>query len=214
VQNRTGRPDARKPGALKAKPPELPLAKVYSDLQITDGKLRGKFFKINPSPKLRNTSRKLREIMFKIILRRVRGKRFLDICAGSGVVALEAISRGALLGTFVDRSAKMSSLIRSNMAAMEVKSGHGEVFEIEAVPFLKQMEKRRRVWDVVYFGAPFDTNYDEALEYFGRGVCIESKGMLIIEHHSEMFFPEKIGRLRRWRVVVEDDSALSFYEKV
>lgn len=214
AHKRSGRPDPRKTASTKPKPPELPLAKVYSDLQITDGKLRGKFFKTNPSPKLRNTSRKLREVMFKIILRRVRGKRFLDICAGSGVIAIEAISRGSLLGTFVDRSAKMCSLIRNNMAEMEIKPGHGEVFEMEAVPFLKQIEKRRRFWDVVYFGAPFDTNYDEALEYFGRGACIESKGMLIIEHHAEMFFPEKLGRLRRWRVVVESDSALSFYEKV
>lgn len=187
--------------------------KVYSELQVTDGKLRGKFLIGSASPKIKPTTRKLREIMFRLISRRVRGKRFLDVCAGAGAVGIEAISRGALLGTFVERSAKMCSYIRKNMETTEIKEGHGEIFELEAIPFLKRMGKRKRQWDVVFLDPPYDTNYDELLDYFKRGVCIRQRGVLIIEHHAEMFFPEKIGVLKRWRVIVEGDSALSFYER-
>jgi 16S rRNA (guanine(966)-N(2))-methyltransferase RsmD len=187
--------------------------KVYSEMQVTDGKLRGKFLVGSTSPKIKPTTRKLREIMFRLISRRVRGKRFLDVCAGAGAVGIEAISRGALLGTFVERSAKMCSFIRKNMETMEIKEGHGEIFELEAIPFLKRMGKRKRQWDVVFLDPPYDTNYDEILDYFKRGVCIRQRGVLIIEHHAEMFFPEKIGVLKRWRVIVEGDSALSFYER-
>ncbi len=194
------------------KPPTL--AKVYSEMQVTDGKHRGKFFKSTTSPKIKPTSRSIRETMFKMVMRRVRGKRFLDLCAGSGAVGLEAISRGALLGTFVDRSAKMCSFIKKNMESMEIKEGHGEVFEIEVVPFLMRMAKRKRFWDVVFLDPPYDTNYDEILEYMSRGVCIKPHGTFIIEHHAEMFFPEKLGVLKRWRVIVEGESALSFYERV
>ena len=188
--------------------------KVYSEMQVTDGKHRGKFFTSTTSPKVRPTTRRIRETMFKMVSRRVRGKRFLDLCAGSGSVGIEAISRGALLGTFVERSAKMCSFIKKNMAAMEIKEGHGEVFEIEVVPFLKRMQKRRRFWDVVFLDPPYDTNYDEILDYLSRGVCIKPRGTFIIEHHAEMFFPEKLGVLKRWRVIVEGESALSFYERV
>lgn len=187
--------------------------KITSEMQVTDGKLRGKFLKSTTSPKVRPTTRKLREILFKIITRRIRGRRFLDVCAGSGAVGIEAISRGALLGTFVERSAKMCSFIRKNMESLAIKEGHGEVFESEAVPFLKQMAKRRRYWDVVFLDPPYDTNYDEILAYFSRGVCIKPKGLLVIEHHAEMFFPENLGVLKRWRVIVEGDSALSFYDR-
>ena len=188
--------------------------KVYSEMQVTDGKLRGKFLTSSTSPKIRPTTRKLREILFRLISRRVRGKRFLDICAGSGAVGIEAISRGALLGTFVERSAKMCSFIRKNMETMEIKEGHGEIFELEAIPFLKQMAKRKRQWDVVFLDPPYDTNYDELLEFFKRGVCVKHRGILVIEHHAEMFFPEKLGIMKRWRVIVEGESALSFYERV
>lgn len=187
--------------------------KVYSEMQVTDGKLRGKFLVSSKSPKIRPTTRKIRELMFRMISRKVRGKRFLDICAGSGAVGIEAISRGALLGTFVERSAKMCSFIRKNMETMEIKEGHGEIFEFEAIPFLKKMAKRKRQWDVVFLDPPYDTNYDELLDYFKRGVCLRPRGVLVIEHHAEMFFPEKLGLLKRWRVVVEGESALSFYER-
>ncbi len=199
----------------KVAPPwkKVVVPKVYSEMQVTDGKHRGKFFQSTTSPKVRPTTRRIRETMFKIISRRVRGKRFLDLCAGSGSVGIEAISRGALLGTFVERSAKMCSFIKKNMAAMEIKEGHGEIFEIEVVPFLKRMQKRRRFWDVVFLDPPYDTNYDEILEYVSRGVCIKPRGTFIIEHHAEMFFPEKLGVLKRWKVIVEGESALIFYER-
>jgi 16S rRNA G966 N2-methylase RsmD len=66
---------------------------------------------------------------------------------------------------------------------------------------------------VVYFDPPYDSNYDEVLAYFSRGAALKPHGVLIIEHHAEMFFPETFGVMKRWRVVVQGDTALSFYEK-
>lgn len=189
------------------------LPKIVSDMQITDGKHRGKYLQSTTSPKVRPTARRIREIMFKILYRRIRAKRFLDLCAGSGMVGMEAMSRGALLGTFVERSAKMCSFIRKNMEVCGIKEGHGEVLEMEAVPFLKQMKKRGRVWDVVYLDPPYDSDYEEILGYLSRGAAVEKGGVLVIEHHAEMFFPEKLGCLKRWRVVVQGDTALSFFER-
>jgi 16S rRNA (guanine966-N2)-methyltransferase len=187
--------------------------KVYSEMQVTDGKHRGKFLQSTASPKVRPTARRIREVMFRLIFRRVRAGRFLDLCAGCGAVGIEAISRGALLGTFVERSAKMCSFIKKNMEACGIKEGHGEVCEIEVVPFLKKMAKRRRFWDVVYYDPPYDTNYEEVLEYLKRGTAVKPGGLLVIEHHAEMFFPEKIGVLRRSRVISQGETALSFYER-
>ena len=193
------------------KRPDLP--KIVSDMQITDGKHRGKYLKSSASPKVRPTARRIREIMFRILFRRVRAGRFLDLCAGSGTVGLEAISRGALLTTFVERKARMCSFIRKNMQILGIKDGHGEIHESEAVAFLKKMDKKRRFWDVVYYDPPYDTDYDEVLKYLERGVSIKPGGVLVIEHHAEMFFPERIGVLKRWRVIVQGDSAISFYDR-
>ena len=192
---------------------EPPKVRIVSDLQITDGKHRGKYLKTSKSPKVQPTKRRIREILFRILYRQVNAGRFLDLCSGAGTIGLEAISRGAIVCTFVERSAKMCSFVKANLENLGIKEGHGEIFETEAVSFLKQMAKRRRFWDVVYFNPPFDSDYDEVLKYFERGVPIRPGGILVIEHHAEMFFPEKIGMMKRWKVVVEGDTAISFFER-
>ena len=194
----------------REKPPPPP---IVSEMQITDGRHRGKHLTGAASPNVSMTARRVRETMFRILYRRVRAGRFLDLCAGTGIVGIEAISRGALIATFVERSARMCSVVRKNLETCGIKTGHGEVVQEEVVPFLKQMHKRKRHWDVVYFDPPRDANYDEVTAYLARGAAIKPKGVLIIEHHSEMFFPEKIGVLTRWRVFEQGATTLSFYER-
>jgi 16S rRNA (guanine966-N2)-methyltransferase len=189
--------------------------KPKPELQIIYGKYKGKDLQSSTSPRMKSTARKVREALFNTLYRRTRFARFLDLCSGCGSVGLEAISRGALLGTFVERSARMCSVIKKNMTSFGVKEGHGEVVETEVVPFLKKMAKRHRVWDIAFFDPPFDANYDEVLKIFARGAALKKKrGILVVAHHSEMFFPEKMGTLRRFRVVnvPETETALSFYE--
>lgn len=187
--------------------------RIVSDMQVTDGKHKGKYLQTTTSLKVRPTARRIREVAFKILYRRIRAKRFLDLCAGCGTVGIEAISRGAIISTFVERSARMCSYIKKNLETCGIKEGHGEICEMEVAPYLKKMWKRRRFWDVVYFDPPYNENYDEALKYFSRGATVTPGGILVIEHHSEMFFPEKIGVLKRFRVVVQGETTLSFYER-
>lgn len=187
--------------------------RIVSDMQVTDGKHKGKYLQSTTSEKVRPTTRRIREVAFKILYRRIRAKRFLDLCAGCGTVGIEAISRGAIISTFVERSAKMCSFIKKNLTTCGIKEGHGEVVEMEAAPFLKKMWKRRRYWDVVYFDPPYNANNEEVLKYLSRGATVTPGGVLVIEHHSEMFFPENIGVMKRFRVVVQGETTLSFYER-
>ncbi|MCS6873130.1 MAG: RsmD family RNA methyltransferase [Pyrinomonadaceae bacterium] len=202
-----------KPAKVRTRKRRVELIK--SDLQITGGKHLGKILETTASPKVRITPAAVRQALFRALRRRIRMKRFLDLCAGAGTVGIEALSRGALLGTFVERSAKMCSFIRKNMEICGIKQGHGEIFQIEAIPFLKRMKKRRRYWDVVYFNPPYDANYDEVLEYFKKGAAVAPKGgMLVIEHPAEMFFDENLGVLKRVNVLTIGDVGLTFYERV
>lgn len=187
--------------------------KIVSDLQITDGKHRGKYLQVSAAAKAKPTSRRIREVFFKILFRRIRARRFLDLCAGSGTIGLEAISRGSIVSTFVEKSPKLCSFIRKNMAALEIKEGHGEIFELELLPFLMRMWKRRRYWDVVYLDARHGEATEEVLGYLGRGATIAPGGNLVVEHDAEIFMPERLGCLKRWRVVVQDGTALSFFER-
>lgn len=189
------------------------LPRIVSDMQITGGKHRGKYLKTTASPKVKITARRIRESLFRILFRKVGARRFLDLCAGAGTVGIEAISRGALIGTFVERSAKMCNFIRKNLQSCGIKEGHGEIYETEAIPFLKRMKKRRRSWELIYFNPPYEMDYNEVLKYFEKGALVSPHGILAIEHHAEMFFPKNIGVMKRWKVIVRGETAVSFYER-
>jgi 16S rRNA (guanine966-N2)-methyltransferase len=213
-----GRPGGGRPGDKGRKPTKpwenQPYVKITSDLQITDGKYRGKLLQNSTSPGMAPSKHRLREMLFKLISpRQVRASRFLDICAGSGLVGLEAISRGAMLGTFVDRSARMATWIRKNAEELGIKSGHAEVIESEVLPFLKDMASRRRRWDIVYFCPPTDGTASEMFKYLGRGVTIAPGGTLVIEHPSEMELPEPLGGLIKARNHKMDGRTLSFFTR-
>src|SRR5216684_3591187 len=71
-------------------------------MRIIAGKYRGRKLKSPPSLETRPTSDRLRETLFNVLAPRIKGARFLDLCAGSGAVGIEALSRGAAQATFVD----------------------------------------------------------------------------------------------------------------
>jgi len=190
-----------------------PEINITSDLQITDGKFKGKILANSKSPKCIPTPRGLREIMFRMLFRRIRGGRFLDLCAGCGMMGLEAISRGSMLSTFVESSSCKSSFLRKNIAELGIKNGHCEVFEIEAAPFLARSAKRKRHWDVVFLGRVNETCGAELISLLSRGSVIEPGGVAVFEHSAEQPLPETIGSLKQWRTLIYHGSSLSFYSR-
>ena len=60
----------------------------------------------------------LRQAIFSSLGERVVGARFLDLFAGSGAYGLEALSRGAGGGTFVEKNAKAVACLRQNLASV------------------------------------------------------------------------------------------------
>ena len=71
----------------------------------------------------RPTSDRLRETLFNVLSPRIEGAVFADLYAGSGAVGIEAISRGASLVDFVDHAPPAIAALRTNLAALEIKSG-------------------------------------------------------------------------------------------
>jgi 16S rRNA (guanine(966)-N(2))-methyltransferase RsmD len=164
---------------------------------------------------IRPTSDRLRETLFNVLAPRIEGARFLDLCAGSGAVGIEAISRGASFVTFVDRSRKMCGLVEANLDLCGVPEELTEVALSEAADFLRRAEGRAVTpYDIAFLDPPYAIDYAPLLELFGARTptLLAEGGILIVEHHHKTTLRDAVGGIRRWRILKQGDSALSFYE--
>jgi 16S rRNA (guanine966-N2)-methyltransferase len=84
----------------------------------------------------------------------VEGARVLDLFAGSGALAIEALSRGASEATFVDSAASAIAAIERNLAAIGVTA---EVRRQRATAFLEQARNDARQYDLVFVDPPYQT---------------------------------------------------------
>lgn len=98
-------------------------------MQITAGTLKGRKLLPPADKAIRPTASRTREAMFNLLAHApaprglsscIQGQRVADICCGSGLLGLEALSRGAGSATFVDATRESLTLARANAEHLRV----------------------------------------------------------------------------------------------
>lgn len=180
-------------------------------MRIIAGIYRGRVLKSPPDGKTRPTSDRLRETLFNVLAPSIGSDtRFLDLCAGTGAIGMEALSRGAEFTTFVDRSKRACGLIEENLDKLGVPETQTDVQNLTAENFTGR--DHNLGWDLAYFDPPYDSDYSIVLHDFGTRHLLREGGTLIVEHHAKKHMPEEVGHLRRWRILKQGHTSLSFYE--
>src|SRR6202011_2051225 len=88
---------------------------MRAQIRIVSGSLRGRKVICNVHPQLRPTPDMVREALFSILGNAVPERPFFDVFAGTGVVGLEALSRGAGRVTFVERDFRVAAEIDGHL---------------------------------------------------------------------------------------------------
>lgn len=183
-------------------------------MRIIAGKYRGRNLKSPPFLQVRPTSDRLRETLFNVIAPRIEGARFLDLCAGSGTVGIEALSRGVSHVTFVDKSRKMCALVEANLDLCRVPEEQTKVVQADTADYLSRSVKQEAAtWDIVFFDPPYAADYLQVLALLGKttGKLLAEEGMIVVEHHHKNGLPDELGSIIRSRILKQGDSALSFF---
>jgi 16S rRNA (guanine(966)-N(2))-methyltransferase RsmD len=152
--------------------------------------------------------------LFNVISPFLPSSRFLDLCAGSGAVGIEALSRAAGHSTFVDRSRQMSKLIETNLKLCRIEPADFTIVAAAAIDYLrKQVKTGSPGWDLIFFDPPYADEHLPVLEALGgyAHALINEGGVLIVEHHHKTSLPESCGELERYRILKQGESSLTFY---
>lgn len=103
-------------------------------IRIIGGQLRNSRLDVPDLPGLRPTAERVRETLFNWLAPVMSGLRCLDLCAGTGALGVEALSRGAAAVQFVERDAKAAQALRANLSRL--KTSGGQVATADAQAYL------------------------------------------------------------------------------
>lgn len=136
-------------------------------MRITGGRARGIPLTLPRGDAVRPATDAMRQAVFSCLAARVDGARFLDLFAGSGAYGLEALSRGALDGIFVEKDGRTADFIRRNITAV-CKSLGRDTAGLQVVTADATTVLPGAVPDLVFIDPPYEIIPEVAPKLFAR----------------------------------------------
>ncbi|MDR1932694.1 MAG: 16S rRNA (guanine(966)-N(2))-methyltransferase RsmD [Spirochaetales bacterium] len=177
-------------------------------MRITGGKLGGRLVRC-PEGIIRPAMDKMRESIFAIIQEELPGASFLDLFSGSGVIGLEAWSRGAQKIVMVEKDRGKRHILAENAALAE---GNAVVHIMPVERYLKFMTEGP--FNFIFLDPPFPYRFKaQLLDMAGEPQLLAEGGSVLIHHPKEDKLPEKTTALLQTDRRVYGRSVVRFYKR-
>ena len=182
-------------------------------MRVIAGTCRGKKLAAPPGLTTRPTSDRVKEALFSILASRIdfTDVRVLDICAGTGSLGIEALSRGAMSCCFIESNQSVKSVLQKNITVTCCQD-RSEVLTMDAVKAFHVIAGRGQHFDLAFFDPPYDSELymriPEAIDSFG---LLTPGSILVAECSVRNPLLESYGRLKRFDRRLYGDTALELF---
>ena len=196
-------------------------------MRVIAGTFKGRRLAVPKGNRLvRPTADRVKESVFSILRERVVGANFLDLCAGTGSMGIEALSRGAKHVTFLDQNPRCIAMIERNLDTCGLTTESKARYYLLCRDLLKgiaSLRKRAAVFELIYFDPPYGVGLGEGsrchIELYMTGLALLAEtallgidGKLLVEHAKQAVIPDVVGSLYRTRQKCYGDTVVSFYQ--
>lgn len=180
-------------------------------MRVIAGQYKGRRLKALDGMAVRPTSDRMRETLFNILAPRIEDARFVDVCAGSGAVGIEALSRGASQVTFIESARKATSVISENLRHCGITNDF-KFISRDAIAAMKYLAYEKQQFDIIYFDPPYDSDiYSPVMWQIAQNNLLAEDGILIVEHRRQLPLAPNYDDLRPYRELVQGESVLTFF---
>lgn len=146
-------------GPKPATPVDRRVARAPHEVRIVGGEWRGRKLPVADAPGLRPTPDRVRETLFNWLGQDLSGWTVLDAFAGTGVLGLEAASRGAAAVTLVEADRALAAQLQAQV--QKLKATTVTVLPTDALAW---MRRGGETFDLVLLDPPFEADlFDAAL---------------------------------------------------
>ncbi|WP_009631812.1 16S rRNA (guanine(966)-N(2))-methyltransferase RsmD [Synechocystis sp. PCC 7509] len=161
-----------------------------------------------PGLDTRPTSSRVRSALFNIWQGEIDNCSWLDLCAGSGAMSAEALSRGAKSVTCIEQSSRACTIIGQNLQQIAINQTF-QVLKGDVLQRLKSLAGQQ--FDRIYFDPPYASNlYQPVLEEIAVYKLLHPDGELAVEHSPSFELPQ-ITTLEICLQKVYGHTAVTFY---
>lgn len=169
-------------------------------MRVIGGQLKRKKLHCLPGRVIRPTADRLREAVFNMLGDRVENAHVLDLFAGTGALAIEALSRGARSGVLVDYNRKAVELMRRNLTACRLYAV-ARVVQWDICRNLNCLVADPQKFDLVFLDPPYQREMvGRALETLSKSGALRRGAQLVVEHAvDEAVAPGNSFRINRQR---------------
>jgi 16S rRNA (guanine966-N2)-methyltransferase len=152
-------------------------------IKVTSGKYRGRGVESPPrSKEIRPTTSLIRESIFNKFQYKIPGCRFLDLFAGSGIMGLEALSRGASFVLAVEGDEVQCRAIRRDYATIGIAETEAKIITYDVKRLLTN-PCREEAFDMVFMDPPYGyRNLPKLVEACLQNGWLKPNGIFVVEH--------------------------------
>ncbi len=167
-------------------------------VRITGGKFKGKPLKIPRDPDVRPTRSMVREAIFDILGPHVMAATVLDLFSGSGLLGIEAISRGAKSIYFVEQNRYTCKVLKHNLRSLGECPG-SRVFCVPVTRALKRFQQSGSLFDIILMDPPYDMDVAPVLNKIATTGIVKPEGKIVLERSKHVLdiIPESLSIIKR-----------------
>lgn len=162
-------------------PRKKPAANKGGQLRIIGGRWRSRKIEFPAGDGLRPTGDRIRETLFNWLQNEIVGARCLDLFAGSGILGLEALSRGAERCTFIDNYEPACRSLLQQLLKLEVGPSEAAVIRSDALSWLRSTQTPEN-YDLVFVDPPFSLDItDRCLKLLEASSVLANDALIYLE---------------------------------
>ena len=177
-------------------------------MRIITGKAKGIVLKTPIGEATRPTAERVKEAVFSMLQFDIEGRSILDLFAGSGQMGLEALSRGALEATFVDKSKDAVKLIKENITKTKLLD-NATVFQSDYLDFIRRNSGKK--FDIFIIDPPYKLDmYNPALKALLSYDMIKSTSFIVCESGTDEIFNNDTDLQQRFDIAKQNKYGNTF----
>lgn len=183
-------------------------------MRITGGLLNGRVLGTLSGMNIRPTSSKVRQAVFNIIGNDTSGFHVMDIFAGTGIMGIEALSRGAEWAMFFDNSVRSVELIRKNLELCGLNDrGYVVKGDIkDRIPRHDKLEKG--VIDLVFIDPPYGKDLiSGVIMSIVKAEIMADNGLIVTESKKGDELPDRAGDFILNKTRIYGETKIDIYER-